>query len=143
MAIDNIDTAILRQLQIDGRMSYRELGETVGLSSTAVAARMDRLIENGVISGFQVNIDHRALGKMIHALVDIRFNQSTYSDEFVENLASLDNIERAWCVTGPFDCNLEIWVPTTEDLDNTLAAIKRTGDVAELQTRLVLTTLKA
>ncbi len=143
MVIDDIDTAILRQLQIDGRMTYRQLGESVGLSSTAVAARMDRLVESGVISGFQVNIDHHALGKMIHALVDIRFNQSTYSDEFVENLALLDNVERAWCVTGPFDCNLEIWVPTPEDLDKTLAAIKRTGDVAELQTRLVLTTLKA
>jgi len=143
MAIDEIDAAILRQLQIDGRMSYRELGETVGLSSTAAAARMDRLVESGVISGFRATIDHRALGKMIHAIVDIRFNQSTYSDQFVENLALLDNVERAWCVTGPFDCNLEIWVPTPQDLDETLAAIKRTGDVAELQTRLVLTDLKA
>ena len=142
MVIDDIDKAILRQLQINGRMTYRQLGEEVGLSSTAVAARMDRLIDSGVIDGFQANIDHRALGNMIHALVDIRFNQSTFSDEFVENLALLDNVSKARCVTGPFDCNLEVWVPTPEALDRLLAAIKKTGDVAEMQTRLVLTTLK-
>lgn len=142
MVIDNIDNEILRHLRDDGRMSYRELGERVGLSSTAVASRIDRLVERDVISGFRVDINHRALGNMIHALIDIRFNHSTYSEEFVTNLQKLDNVEKARCVTGPFDCSLEVWVPTPEDLDRVLAAIKVTGDVAEMQTRLVLTTMK-
>ena len=142
MVIDSIDSEILRHLQIDGRMSYRELGDKVGLSSTAVASRMDRLIDARIISGFEVKVNHRALGNMIHALIDIRFNQSTYSDDFVTNIRQLENVEKARCVTGPFDCNLEVWVPTPEDLDRVLAAIKVTGDVAEMQTRLVLSTMK-
>lgn len=143
MVIDEIDREILRQLTIDGRMSYRQLGENVGLSSTAAAARMERLADCGVISGYQVRIDQRALGNMIHAIVDIKFNHSTFSDKFVENLAEMDNVANAWCVTGPFDCRLEIWSPSPEDLNQSLLAIKQTGDVAELQTRLVLSSLKA
>ncbi len=101
MVIDDIDREILRQLTIDGRMSYRHLGEKVGLSSTAAAARMERLADCGVVSGYQVQIDQRALGNMIHAIVDVKFNQSTYSDAFVENLAAMENVDNAWSVTGP------------------------------------------
>jgi Lrp/AsnC family leucine-responsive transcriptional regulator len=124
-------------------MSYRELGERVGLSPTAVAARIDRLLKSGVISGFHAHIDHRALGNMIHALVDVRFNQTTYGDDFLPLLKSLPQVVTARFVTGPFDCALDVWVPSPEDLDRLLADLKQTGDVAEMQTRLVLRTEKA
>ena len=41
-------------------------------------------------------------------------------------------------VTGPFDCSLEVWVPSSDDLSQLLVDLKQTGDVAEMQTRLVL-----
>ena len=123
-------------------MSYRELGEKVGLSPTAVAARIDRMLQSGVIAGFRAELDHRALGNMIHALVDIRFNQTTYGDEFIPLLESMPEVVAARFVTGPFDCALDVWVPAPEHLDRLLAILKQTGDVAEMQTRLVLRTAK-
>jgi Lrp/AsnC family leucine-responsive transcriptional regulator len=123
-------------------MSYKELGENVGLSPTAVAARVDRLVEAGVIAGFEARIDHRALGNTIHALVDVRFNQSTVSQNFIPLLESLPEVTAARFVTGPFDCALEVWVASPEKLNVLLADLKTTGDVAEMQTRLVLRTPK-
>lgn len=143
MDIDSIDTAILRQLQIDGRMSYRAVGDSVGLSPTAAAARIDRLITEGIIEGFQARINHRALGNTIHAIVDIRLNQTQYGDDFLPLLDSLPAVTVARFVTGPFDCSLEVWVPSSDDLSQLLVDLKKTGDVAEMQTRLVLMIAKA
>ena len=143
MDIDSIDTAILRQLQIDGRMSYRAVGDSVGLSPTAAAARIDRLITEGIIEGFQARINHRALGNTIHAIVDIRFNKTQYGDDFLPLLDSLPAVTVARFVTGPFDCSLEVWVPSSDDLSQLLVDLKKTGDVAEMQTRLVLMIAKA
>ena len=142
MEIDSIDEVILGQLQIDGRMSYRALGEIVGLSPTAAAARIDHLVADGIIEGFQARINHRALGNTIHAIVDIRFNQTQYGDDFLPLLDSLSAVTVARFVTGPFDCSLEVWVASSDDLSQLLVDLKRTGDVAEMQTRLVLMVAK-
>jgi Lrp/AsnC family leucine-responsive transcriptional regulator len=142
MEIDSINEAILGQLQIDGRMSYRSLGDRVGLSPTAAAARIDHLVADGIIEGFQARINHRALGNTIHAIVDIRFNQTQYGDDFLPLLDSLSAVTVARFVTGPFDCSLEVWVASSDDLSQLLVDLKRTGDVAEMQTRLVLMVAK-
>ena len=60
MAIDEVDTAILRELRKDGRMSFRELGGRIGLSPTAAAAQVDRLVDDGVIAGFAARVNHAA-----------------------------------------------------------------------------------
>ena len=143
MANDDIDTRILRELENDGRMSYRELGERVGLSPTAVAARVDRLVDIGVIAGFTARINHAALGNTIHALVDIKFNQSKFGKDFIPLLERLPEVTAARFVTGPFDCALDVWVPSPDHLNWLLAELKTTGDVAEMQTRIVLRTTKA
>ncbi len=143
MVLDDIDTVILRELAEDGRMSYRELGERVGLSATAVAARTQRLIDEGVISGFVAQINHRALGNTIHALIDIKFNQSQFGPDFVPLLDSLPQVTTARFVTGPFDCAVDVWVDSSDELTQLLIDLKQTGDVAEMQTRLVLMTTKS
>jgi len=142
MDIDTIDNAILRYLRIDGRMSYRELGEKVGLSPTATAARVDRLVDAEVITGFEASINHKALGNTIHALIDIRFDRSRFGDDFIPLLDSLPAVKTARFVTGPFDCSLEVWVPSSDDLTQLLIDLKQTDDVAEMQTRLVLKVTK-
>jgi Lrp/AsnC family leucine-responsive transcriptional regulator len=143
MALDDIDSAILRELAEDGRMSYRELGERVGLSATAVAARTQRLIDEEIISGFAAQINHRALGNTIHALIDIKFNRSQFGPDFIPLLDSLPQVTAARFVTGPFDCAVEVWVESSDELTQLLIDLKQTDDVAEMQTRIVLMTTKS
>ena len=124
-------------------MSYRELGGRIGLSPTAAAARVDRLVDDGVIAGFAARVNHAALGNTIHALVDIRFNQSRFGADFIPLLERLPEVTAARFVTGPFDCSVDVWVPSPDHLNWLLAELKTTGDVAEMQTRIVLRTTKA
>ena len=70
--LDATNRRLLEELQGDGRLSLAELGRRVGLSSPAVADRLSRLERDGVISGYRVEIDPRALGFALSAVIRIR-----------------------------------------------------------------------
>jgi Lrp/AsnC family leucine-responsive transcriptional regulator len=70
--IDEMNRRILGELQEDGRMSLAELGRRVGLSSPAVAERLQRLERDGVIAGYRAEIDPRALGLSLSAVIRVR-----------------------------------------------------------------------
>lgn len=71
-AIDATDTRILAALDADSRLSMSELARLVGMSAPAVSERVRRLEASGVIRGFTLDVDARALGYAIRALVRIR-----------------------------------------------------------------------
>ena len=64
-ALDPITRRILHELTQDGRISYRELGERVGLSAPAVTERVRRLERDGVITGYTATLDPAAVGSPI------------------------------------------------------------------------------
>ncbi len=70
--IDDIDRKIIGELLKEGRISFAELGRRVSMSSPAVAERVSRLERVGVITGYRAEIDPRALGYQLTAIVRIR-----------------------------------------------------------------------
>jgi Lrp/AsnC family leucine-responsive transcriptional regulator len=70
--LDPTDCRVLVELQEDARLSLAELGRRVGLSPPAVAERVRRLTDEGVIRGFRTDVDPRALGYALSAIVRIR-----------------------------------------------------------------------
>jgi Lrp/AsnC family leucine-responsive transcriptional regulator len=73
-AVDQVNRRLLTELQDDGRLSLAELGRRVGLSAPAVAERLQRLEDDGVVSGYRALVDPRALGLSLSAVVRIRPN---------------------------------------------------------------------
>lgn len=71
-ALDRTDRQIIAALDADGRASLAEIGKGVGLSGPAVGERLRRLREDGVIEGFGVRVDPRALGYTMEAIVRIK-----------------------------------------------------------------------
>src|SRR5918996_172627 len=69
---DAIDRRLLSELQAEARVRLAELGRRVGLSAPAVAERVQRLEDTGVISGYHAEIDPRAVGFPISAVIRIR-----------------------------------------------------------------------
>ena len=69
--LDDIDKAIIRELQVDGRMPYAKLGPAVGLSQAAVRQRVQRLIENSVMQVVAVT-DPLRLGFSLQAMIGVR-----------------------------------------------------------------------
>ena len=70
--LDQTNLRLLAELQADARLSLAELGRRVGLSSPAVAERVGRLERDGVIRGYHADVDPRALGFALSAVIRIR-----------------------------------------------------------------------
>jgi len=70
--LDDTNRRLLAELQQDARLTIAELGRRVGLSSPAVADRVQRLERSGVIRGYRAELDPRALGLSLTAIVRIR-----------------------------------------------------------------------
>ncbi|MEU6024966.1 Lrp/AsnC family transcriptional regulator [Micromonospora sp. NPDC048871] len=67
--MDEMDWALLRELQADARLSFSELSRRVHLSPPAVAERVRRLEENGVITGYHAHVDLTRAGRTVVALI--------------------------------------------------------------------------
>jgi Lrp/AsnC family leucine-responsive transcriptional regulator len=70
--LDEANLRLLAEVQQDARLSFAELGRRVGLSSPAVAERLGRLEESGVITGYRAQIDPRAVGFTLGVVIRIR-----------------------------------------------------------------------
>jgi Lrp/AsnC family transcriptional regulator, leucine-responsive regulatory protein len=70
--LDDINRRLLIELQSDGRVAFAELGRRVGLSAPAVAERVSRLEREGVITGYRADVDPRAIGYPLAAVVRVR-----------------------------------------------------------------------
>jgi Lrp/AsnC family leucine-responsive transcriptional regulator len=69
---DDVDLRLVAELQADARLSFAELGRRVDLSAPAVAERLGRLEESGVITGYRAVVDPRALGFTLGVIIRIR-----------------------------------------------------------------------
>jgi Lrp/AsnC family leucine-responsive transcriptional regulator len=72
LALDDVNRRLLAELQADARLALAELGRRVGLSAPAVAERLARMEEAGVIRGYHAEVDPRALGYALSAVLRIR-----------------------------------------------------------------------
>lgn len=101
-AVDSTDRSILAELQRDGRQSIAELARTVHMSNSAVAERVRRLEEVGVITGYRAVVDPERLGYGILAYLRLRYPSSQYTP-LHDLLAELPEVVEAHHVTGD-DC---------------------------------------
>jgi Lrp/AsnC family leucine-responsive transcriptional regulator len=77
--LDHIDWKILKELQVDARTSYAELGRRVGLTTPAVIERVRKLEDGGVITGYRADIDAAKVGLPITAFIRMSITGVDYS----------------------------------------------------------------
>lgn len=107
MDLDKTDKRILEELEKNARISYTKLSKKLKLSDVAVKKRVDRLLKNGVIERFSIDIDHKKLNKPFHAFLLIKCSPSE-AGEIKENLKASDNILNIHPLLGPYDFLLEL-----------------------------------
>ena len=100
--IDRTDWRLLEELQSDGRASYADLARVVAMSPSAVAERVRRLEEGGVIAGYRATVDPERVGLSVLAFVRLRYPTGNYRP-FHALLDSTPEIVEAHHVTGE-DC---------------------------------------
>ncbi|WP_025690073.1 Lrp/AsnC family transcriptional regulator [Paenibacillus zanthoxyli] len=98
--LDEIDLLILRQLMQDSTLSHKEIGRAVHMTGQAVGARIRRLRELGVITGYSIGWDPEKLGLNVHALITVFLNSGSAHQTFLQFVASEEEIEEAYRVSG-------------------------------------------
>jgi len=137
-ALDGIDSEILRLLRADGRLSWRDLGAAVGLSSNAAADRVRRLRHAGVITGFAALVDPAAGGRRLEALVGVTLASDTDSDWFATESARLQPVVEILHLAGAPDYQLRVACRDTAELDSLLRELRRRLGAADTETKIVL-----
>ena len=134
--IDTISKLILEELQRDGRLSYRELGERVGLSPPADTERVRRLERDGVITGYQAIVDPAALGYPMLAIV--RVHSAGPKAAAVDELAeAMDEVVECHRVTGSESHVLRVRIRDVAHLGD---LVERFWDYGDTITNIVTST---
>lgn len=134
--MDGTDLKILEILQQDGRISMKDLGKKVGLTSPAVSERVKRLEESGVIKGYRAVVDPQKLNKNINAFIDIAIKAENYK-KFLEFAPNKDSIIECHHVTGGDCMTIKVMVESMEELEILIDEIKKFGNT---KTSLILST---
>jgi Lrp/AsnC family leucine-responsive transcriptional regulator len=100
--LDDTDRRIISELTADGRVSFAELGRRVSLSPPAVAERVQRLERAGVITGYRADIDPRALGYQLTAIVRVK-PEARQLPKIPELAAEIPEVSECLRITGE-DC---------------------------------------
>ncbi|WP_345429259.1 Lrp/AsnC family transcriptional regulator [Actinoallomurus vinaceus] len=134
--LDETDWHILAELQRDGRLSYNRLAQIVHLSPPAVAERVRRLEEAGVITGYQARIDAARAGLPLTTFVQMRcalgrcLLKATTAEDFPE-VTEVHKLSGSWCSM------LRVRVASMRHLEGLL---ERLGEHGEMNTHVVLST---
>ena len=137
-AVD-VDRALLAALARDGRASYTELAERVGLSVSAVHQRVRRLEQRGLISGYHAKLDAKALDLPLTAFVSITPIDVAQPDDAPARLAHLSAIEACHSVAGVESYILKVRVASPDALEQLLHQIRVSANVST-RTTVVLST---
>lgn len=103
--MDETDWHILRELQLDARLSYAEIGRRVGLSSPAVQERVRKMEDYGIITGYRVEIDLPKAGLPLSAYIRVGNLPSTDEVRVQELSKSMPEVMECHHITGQ-DCFL-------------------------------------
>ncbi|MCY1017929.1 Lrp/AsnC family transcriptional regulator [Pyxidicoccus sp. MSG2] len=143
MPLDELDIRIVDLLQRDGRATQLELSRSVGLSQPAVAERIRKLEERGVITGYTARVDASKLGKDITAFIGVSIEHPKYFEGFAKKVLSLPDILECHRVAGQDSYILKVKTANTKTLDSLLVETLRTiAGVTRTQTTIVLSSIK-
>ncbi|WP_430868927.1 Lrp/AsnC family transcriptional regulator [Demequina aurantiaca] len=136
---DDIDAGIVRAVSHDARATLAELSAAVGLSISAVQARLRRLEARGVITGYRALVDAEAVGKPLAAFVEITPLDPGQPDNAPELLEHLAEIEACHSIAGDAAYMLLVRVASPRHLESLIRDI-RTAASVNTHTTVVLQT---
>ena len=124
--MDKIDLRILSALQQDARLSYRELGRRVDMSSPAAAERVRKLEVAKIIKGYHAHIDPGAFGYQVQALMTVTY-PSHLSRRMYKLAETTPEIVECLHVSGHGSVVLRVFANSTRQLEQLMLKVQKIG----------------
>ena len=136
--LDPVDERILRLLVRNARATWREVGDVVGLSANAVAQRVRRLEDAGVVRGWTAVLDPTLEGSPDEALVLLRTTTHAASPELESAMAAMPQVAEVLDLAGPVDYQVRVAYASSSQLYDVVNALRALPGVVGIETRPVL-----
>lgn len=136
--LDNTDYQIIKQLQQDGRKSYRQIAKELDLSVGTITNRVNKLKNEGIIKGFQLEINYAALGYTIETIITL---QTKDPQTILQKEEYKKYIQTAHNTTGEYNTMLITMFKNTEELNTFLKSLNNEKIVEKMNTQLILETI--
>lgn len=144
--LDKVDTAIVRRMQQDGKLTNAKLASELSLSETPCWRRLKRLEEEGIITDYQANLDRRKLGFGVMAFVQLTCNQhdEDTTQAFEEIIQHCENVLSCHNTTGAADFLLQVVARDLDDYSRFVDhVLRKLPGVSVIASNLSLRELKA
>ena len=135
---DPVDERILRLLVRNARLSWREVGDVVGLSANAVAQRVKRLEQDGWVRGYTALLDPGLEDEGSTALVLLRTATDSEMAATEEAVTAVPQVVEVLDLSGPWDYQVRVRYGTQRQLYDVVNALRAAPGVTALETRVVL-----
>ena len=116
--MDKIDYKILNILKENGRETASDISKAIHLSVSAVLDRIKKMEEAGIIKGYTVRVDSKALGNDVTALMEISLEHPRFHDSFTEVIMGHPNILDCYYLTGDYDFVIKITCASSDELES-------------------------
>jgi DNA-binding Lrp family transcriptional regulator len=138
--LDELDGRLIELVSAEPRVGMLEASRRLGVARGTVQARLDRLQERGVITGYGPDIDPAALGHGVTAFVTLEIRQAGGHDEVADQLALIAEILEVHTITGAGDMFCRVVARTNADLQRVIDAIVAVPGVVRTATVIALAT---
>jgi DNA-binding Lrp family transcriptional regulator len=139
--MDDLDAGILEELRQNARASYGDIGARIGLSASAVKRRVDRLVADGIIRGFTIQVDPAVDGLATEAYVELFCRGTVAPRELKRILSSVPEVVDAGTVTGSADAIVHMRSRDIPSLENALERVRVAPNVDHTRSAIVLSRL--
>ena len=137
--VDEFDINIIKELEKDGRMAYSAIAMTLKISNTMVHQRINRLMEQGILTGIKPVINEKKVGYDWGSFTGITLNKDQDSNRIIEELKKIPEITECYYITGSFTLYIKIIAKDHEHMRKVLyekidniPGIAKTDSIIEL-----------
>ena len=137
-SIDRLDAALIEMLSAEPRVGVLEASRRLHVARGTVQARLERMRERGVITGYGPEVDPAALGYEVAAFITLEIRQAGGHDPVADRLASIPEVLEVHTITGAGDMLCRVVARTNADLQRVLDAIVSAEGVVRSATLISL-----
>jgi DNA-binding Lrp family transcriptional regulator len=136
--VDRLDAALIELLAAEPRVGVLEASRRLAVARGTVQARLDRMTDRGVITGYGPEVDPAALGYEVTAFITLEIRQPGGHDPLAERLSAIPEVLEVHTITGPGDMLCRVVARSNADLQRVLDKIVSTEGVVRSSTLISL-----
>ena len=143
--LDETDKQILSLLSRDAKLTMKEIGQKLNLSSTPVFERIKKLVNSGFINGYHASLNMKKLGfdLIAYCTISLSTHQRSLIEKFESEIIRIDEVRECYHMTGLFDYLIKVVVPDMDSYQHFLTKkLASLENIARVQSSFVMTDVK-